>query len=73
MKYEDRELLSRVIHYYHARLFEEGGIRDYLGRVGLSHQETCINFKLGYSGCLKNALPDDPETLNKLKKLGILN
>lgn len=73
MKYEDRELLNRIIHYYHTRLFESEGIKDFLQKVGLSHQETCINFKLGYSGGLKDALPNDPETLNKLKRIGILD
>ena len=73
MKYEDRELLDRIIHYYHTRLFEEASVRDYLTKVGLAHQETCINFKLGFSGNLAAALPDDQETLNKLKQLGILD
>jgi len=73
MKYEDRELLDRIIHYYHTRLFEEESAKGYLKRVGLSHQETCIQFKLGFSGGLSNAIPDDQETLNKLKRLGILD
>ncbi|NQT07298.1 MAG: hypothetical protein HQ575_07150 [Candidatus Omnitrophica bacterium] len=73
MKYEDRELLGRIIHYYHTRLFEESAVKSYLQKVGLSHQETCINFKLGYSGVLCDALPEDPDTLNKLKRMGILD
>ena len=55
MKYEDRELLGRIIHYYHARLFEEERIKDYLKKSGLSHQETLISFKIGYGGNLEEA------------------
>ena len=73
MKYEDRELLDRNVHYCHTRLFEEKAAKDFLQRVGLVSQETCINFKLGFGGGLKDALPDDPDTLNKLKRLGILD
>ncbi len=73
MKYEDRELLGRIIHYYHTRLFDDQKAHEYLKKTGLSNQETCIQFKLGLSGGLSNAVPDDPETLNKLKRLGILD
>ncbi len=72
MKYEDRELLDRVVHYYHGRVFEDETVRGYLQKVGLAHQETCINFKLGYAGGLMTALPEDTETFGKLKRLGIL-
>ncbi|MFA5143997.1 MAG: hypothetical protein WC522_07540 [Candidatus Omnitrophota bacterium] len=72
MKYEDRELLGRIIHYYHTRLFDEQRAHEYLKKTGLSNQETCIQFKLGFTGGLASAVPDDPETLNKLKRLGIL-
>jgi hypothetical protein len=40
MKYEDRELLDRVVHYYHGRVFEDETVRGYLQKVGLAHQET---------------------------------
>ncbi|MBI4388148.1 MAG: hypothetical protein HY582_03810 [Candidatus Omnitrophica bacterium] len=73
MKYEDRELLERIIHFYHTRLFEEQTAHDYLKKVGLSSQETCIQFRLGFSGGLSSAIPDDQETLGKLKRLGILD
>jgi len=73
MKYEDRELLARIIHYYHSRLFEEERIRDYLKKTGLSHQETLISFKIGYGGNLEAALPEDQATLNKLKRMGVLD
>ena len=73
MKYEDRELLGRIIHYYHTRLFEEERIKDYLKKTGLSHQETLISFKIGYGGNLEVALPEEQATLNKLKRMGILD
>ena len=73
MKYEDRELLARVIHYYHTRIFEKEEIRKYLQKIGLAHQDTCINFKLGYSGGLLNVLPDESDTLSKLKRIGVIN
>jgi len=73
MKYEDRELLDRILHYYHTRLFEEPKAREYLEKSGLHSQDTCIQFKLGYSGGLAGAVPDDQETLGKLKRLGILD
>jgi len=73
MKYEDRELLDRIIHFYHTRLFDEPKVQDYLKKIGLYSQETCINFKIGFSGNLASALPDDQETFNKLKRLGILD
>ncbi len=73
MKYEDRELLERIVHFYHTRLFEELAAHDYLKKAGLHSQETCIQFKLGFSGGLSSAIPDDQETLTKLKRLGILD
>lgn len=73
VKYEDRELLDRIIHFYHTRLFDDQRIQAYLKKIGLYSQETCINFKLGFSGNLAAALPDDQETFNKLKRLGILD
>jgi hypothetical protein len=73
MQYEDRELLARIVHYYHSRLFEEERIKDYLKKTGLSHQETLISFKIGYGGNLQAALPEDQATLNKLKRMGILD
>ena len=73
MKFEDRELLSRIIHYYHERMFEEDSIKTYLQKVGLN-QETVIQFKLGYSnGHLKDAFPDDEDTINRLQRIGIFN
>lgn len=73
MKYEDRELLERIIHFYHTRLFEEPVAHEYLKKSGLHNQETCIQFRLGFSGGLSGAIPDDQETLGKLKRLGILD
>ena len=73
MKYEDRELLDRIVHYYHTRLFDESKAHEYLKKTGLHSQETCIQFKLGFSGGLSGAIPDDQETINKVKRLGILD
>ncbi len=73
MKYEDRELLERIIHFYHTRLFEEPAAHDYLKKIGLHNQDTCIQFRLGFSGDLASAIPDDQETLGKLKRLGVLD
>lgn len=73
MKYEDRELLERIIHFYHTRLFEEPTAHDYLKKICLHNQETCIQFRLGFSGDLASAIPDDQETLGKLKRLGVLD
>ena len=73
MKYEDRELLSRIVHFYHTRLFDEPKAQDYLKRIGLHSQETCIHFKLGLSGNLASALPDDQGIFSKLKRLGVLD
>lgn len=72
MKYEDRELLGRIIHYYHTRLVDDPKALEYLKKTGLNNPETYIQFKLGLSGGLASAVPDDPATLNSLKRLGIL-
>ena len=61
MKYEDRELLDRIIHFYHTRLFEDSKSQEQLKKIGLYSQDTCINFKLGSSGNHSSALPDDQQ------------
>ncbi|WP_407929170.1 hypothetical protein [Desulfomarina profundi] len=40
----------------------------------MSNNQTLTDFGTGYAnGSLKNILPDDPEVINTLKSLGILN
>lgn len=70
----DRKLLERIADYYRHTFAESPhGIR-YLAALGITGNSTFADFRIGFAnGSLKNILPDDPEILASLKKLGILD
>lgn len=70
----DKKLLARVAGYYHHTFSEDTRGLDYLKGRGITNNQSFTDFAVGYvTGSLKNILPDDPEVIGTLKKLGILN
>lgn len=70
----DKKLLARVVGYYQHTFTEDTRGLEYLKNRGISDKQSLIDFGTGFvNGSLKNILPDDPEVLNTLKNLGILN
>ncbi len=60
---------------YYQHTFTEGsrGI-DYLKSRGINNNQSLTDFGTGFvAGTLKNILPEDPEVIESLKRLGILN
>ena len=70
----DKKLLARVVGYYQHTFTEDTRGLEYLKNRGISDKQSLIDFGTGFvNGSLKNILPDDPEVLNTLKNLCILN
>ena len=70
----EKKLLARVVGYYQHTFTEDTRGLEYLKNRGISDKQSLIDFGTGFvNGSLKNILPDDPEVLNTLKNLGILN
>lgn len=70
----NKKLLARVAGYYHHTFSEDLHGLDYLKGRGITNHQSFTDFGVGFvNGSLKNILPDDPEILDTLKKIGILN
>lgn len=70
----DKKLLTRVIGYYQHSFTEDPRGLEYLKSRGIENNQSFSDFGVGYvNGGLRKILPDDPEVINTLKNLGILN
>lgn len=70
----DKKLLARVVGYYQHILTEDQRGLDYLKGRGVSNKQTFTDFGVGFvNGSLKRILPEAPEVISTLKRLGILN
>ena len=72
---KDGKLLARVMNYYQHTLSEDPRGMAYLKEErGITDNQSIKDFGAGYvNGTLKGILPDDPEVINALKRIGILN
>ncbi|MGB5987659.1 MAG: CHC2 zinc finger domain-containing protein [Desulfobacterales bacterium] len=71
----EKKLLARVAGYYQHTLAEDPRGLDYLKtKRGITDNQTLTDFNAGYAnGTLLKILPEDPEVIQSLKKIGILN
>ena len=72
---KERRLLSRVVSYYQHTLTQDRRGADYLKQDrGITDNQSLKDFGTGYAnGTLLEILPQDPEVIKALKKIGILN
>jgi DNA primase len=72
---KERKLLARVVSYYQHTLTKDGRGLNYLKQErGIADNQSLKDFGAGYAnGTLLEILPDDPEIIAALKKVGILN
>ena len=72
---KDRKLLARVVSYYQHTLTEDSRGLNYLKQErGITDNASLQDFGAGYAnGTLLEILPDDPDIIAALKKVGILN
>jgi len=72
---KDHKLLARVVGYYQHTLHEDRRGLDYLkSERGITDNQSLTDFGTGYAnGTLLEILPDDPEIIKALKRIGILN
>jgi DNA primase len=72
---KDRKLLAQVVGYYQHTLAQDGRGLAYLKQErGITDNQSFTDFGAGYAnGTLLEILPEDPEVINALKRIGILN
>jgi DNA primase len=72
---KDRKLLGRVVSYYRHTLTEDNAGIDYLkNERGINDNQSLKDFGAGYAnGTLLKILPEDPDVIEALKTIGILN
>jgi DNA primase catalytic core len=72
---KQRKLLARVVSYYQHTLNEDIRGLNYLKQErGITDNQSLKDFGAGYAnGTLLEILPDDPDIIQALKKIGILN
>jgi len=72
---KERKLLSRVASYYQHTLTQDSRGLTYLKQDrGIMDNQSLKDFGSGYAnGTLFEILPEDPEVIKALKKIGILN
>jgi len=72
---KDRKLLARVVSYYQHTLAQDSRGLTYLKQErGISDNQSLKDFGAGYAnGTLLEILPDDPDIIEALKSIGILN
>jgi DNA primase len=72
---KERKLLARVVSYYQHTLNEDSRGLNYLKQErGIADNQSIKDFGAGYAnGTLLEILPDDPDIIKALKKIGILN
>ncbi len=71
---KDLKLLARVVSYYQYTMGRNGKGIDYLKQVrNITDNRTLEDFGMGYADCtLIDTLPEDPEVIEALKRIGIL-
>ncbi len=68
------KLLQRVADFYHTAFSEDPRAADYLADRGITDKSLFADYKIGFAnGTFLNVLPNDGETVERLKELGILN
>jgi len=72
---KDRKLLGRVVSYYqHTFTQDNRGINYLTNDRGITDNQSLKDFAVGYvNGTLLEILPEDPDVIKALKKVGILN
>ena len=72
---KERKLLARVVSYYQHTLGQDSRGLNYLKQErGIANNQSLKDFGAGYAnGTLLEILPDDPDVMDALKKIGILN
>ncbi len=72
---KDRKLLARVVGYYQHTLSQDSRGLNYLKQDrGITDNQSLKDFGAGYAnGTLLEILPEDPDVIKTLKKIGILN
>ena len=72
---KDRKLLARVVGYYQHTLNEDSRGLTYLKQDrGITDNQSLKDFGAGYAnGTLLEILPEDPDVIKALKKIGVLN
>ena len=72
---KDKKLLARVVKYYQHSLDEDKRGLDYLQKErGINDVQSIKELGAGYvNGTLNEILPDDPDVIDQLKRIGILN
>ena len=72
---KERKLLTRVVSYYQHTFTQDSRGINYLKKErGITDNQSLEDFAVGYvNGTLLEILPEDPEVIEALKKIGILN
>ncbi|CAB1063451.1 DNA primase, phage associated [Olavius sp. associated proteobacterium Delta 1] len=72
---KDRKLLSRVVSYYqHTFTQDSRGINYLKNDRGITDNQSLKDFAVGYvNGTLLEILPEDPDVIKALRRIGILN
>ena len=72
---KERKLLARVVEVYQRSFDEDRAGRNYLtNERNIKDLQSIKAFGAGYvNGTLKQILPEDPDVIDQLKKIGILN
>ncbi len=77
---KEKKLLARVVNYYQHTFNEDPQGQSYLKERGINNHQSLKDFAVGFvNGTLTDILPvadtgnEDDETIDTLKKLGILN
>jgi len=71
---KEKKLLAKVVSYYQHTLTTDPHGLDYLKGRGITDLAAIKDFGCGFvSGTLKDILPENPEVIGSLKKIGILN
>lgn len=71
---EGVSLLNKVVSVYHQTLLETNEALDYLKNRNLLDKDLIEEFKIGFcSGSLKTVIENNPDTIQNLKALGVLN
>ncbi|CAB1063031.1 DNA primase DnaG, partial [Olavius sp. associated proteobacterium Delta 1] len=72
---KERKLLGRVVSYYqHTFTQDSRGIKYLNNDRGITDNQSLKDFAVGYvNGTLLEILPEDPDVIKALKRIGILN
>jgi len=72
---KEKKLLARVVSYYQHTFTQDGRGLNYLKQErGIQDNQSFEDFGAGYvNGTLLEILPEDPEVISALKRIGILN